>query len=98
MITYQDPLRGFGQHRTKQDSDFFYNKTSMVTDEGPLRRLLFYKDLGFSHTLHVLEERTRMFEHPHRQGKGSPVPAGPPIFDDADTRAGGPRRGRSPDS
>jgi len=28
-------------------------KTSMITDEDPLRGLLFYRDLGFSHTLHV---------------------------------------------
>ena len=32
-------------------------KTSMITDEDPLRGLLFYWDLGFSHTLHVLKER-----------------------------------------
>ena len=32
-------------------------KTSMITDEEPLQELLFYKDLGFSHTLHVLKER-----------------------------------------
>ena len=25
-------------------------KTSMITDEDPLRGLLFYQDLGFSHT------------------------------------------------
>ena len=31
--------------------------TSMITDEDPLRGLLFYKDLGLSHTLHVLKER-----------------------------------------
>ena len=37
-------------------------------------------------------------EHPHLRGEGNPVPAGPPIFNDADTGAGGPRRSRSPDS
>ena len=30
--------------------------------------------------------------------RGSPVPAGPPIFDDAESGAGDPRRSRSPDS
>ena len=29
----------------------------MITDEDPLRGLLFYWNLGFSHTLHVLKER-----------------------------------------
>jgi len=43
----------------------------MITDEDPLRGLLFYEDLGFSHTLHVLKERRRRCEHlagqsPHR--------------------------------
>ena len=64
----------------------------MITDEDPLRGLLFCWDLGFSHALHVLKERRRRREHPHLREKGSPVPAGPPIFDDADTGAGGPRR------
>jgi len=57
----------------------------MITDEDPLRGLLFYQDLVFSHTPHVIKERRRRCEHPHLRGKGSPVPAGPPIFDDADT-------------
>ena len=35
---------------------------------------------------------------PPFRGKGSSVPAGPPGFDDADTRAGSPRCSRSPDS
>ena len=48
--------------------------------EGPLRGLLFYKDLGFSHTIHVLKEKRRRCEHPPFREKGSPIPAGPPIF------------------
>jgi hypothetical protein len=28
----------------------------MITDEDPMRGFLFYWDLGFSRTLHVLEE------------------------------------------
>ena len=32
-------------------------KTSMITDENPLRGLLFYYDLGFSHALHVLKKK-----------------------------------------
>ena len=43
-------------------------KTSMITDEDPPRGLLFYSDLGFSHTLHVLTERRRRCEHPHLLG------------------------------
>ena len=38
-------------------------KNSMITGEDPLRGLLFYWDLSFSHTLHVLEERRRKCEH-----------------------------------
>ena len=34
----------------------------MITDEDPLRGLLFYYDLGFSHTLHVLKEGIRRGE------------------------------------
>jgi len=34
--------------------ELFDYKTSMITDEDPLRGLLFYQDLGFSRTLHVL--------------------------------------------
>jgi hypothetical protein len=37
--------------------DFIDHKTSMITDEDPVRGLLFYWDLGFSLTLHVLTER-----------------------------------------
>ena len=33
--------------------EFIDYTTSMITDEDPLRGLLFYQDLGFSHTLHV---------------------------------------------
>jgi hypothetical protein len=33
--------------------EFIDYKTSMITDEDPLRRLLFYEDLGFFHTQHV---------------------------------------------
>ena len=39
--------------------EFLDHKTSMITDEDPLRDLLFYSDLGFSQTepfLHVLTE------------------------------------------
>ena len=38
---------------------FIDYKTSMVTDEDPLRGFFFYWDLAFFHTLHVLEERRR---------------------------------------
>ena len=31
--------------------EFIDSKTSIITDEDPLRGWLFYKDLGFSHTL-----------------------------------------------
>jgi len=41
----------------------------MITDEDPLRGLLFYQDLSFSHTLHVLKERTRRCEYPHLRGR-----------------------------
>ena len=34
-------------------------KTSMTTDEDPLRVMLFYMDLGFSYTLHIHTERRR---------------------------------------
>ena len=61
------------------EREFISYKTSMITDEDPLRGLLFYLDLGFSHTLHVLEERRRGCVHPHLREKGSPVHAGPPI-------------------
>ena len=44
----------------------------MITDEDPLRGLLFYLYLGFSHTLHVLKERRRRCEHSHLRVKGSP--------------------------
>ena len=33
-------------------------KTSMISGEDPLRELLFYKDLGFSHTLYILKYAT----------------------------------------
>ena len=69
----------------------------MITDEDPLWGLLFYLAPGFFHTLHLLKDSGRRCEHPHRRGKGSPVPAGPPFFVDVDTGAGGPRRSRSPD-
>jgi len=48
----------------------------MITDEDPLRGLLFCQGLGFSLTLHVLKERSRRYEHPHLRGKGSPEAAG----------------------
>ena len=76
---------------TSSQRELFDYTTSMIKNRDPL-------DLGFSHTLHVLKERRRRCEHPHIREKGSPVPAGPQIFDDADTGAGGPRRSRSPDS
>ena len=31
----------------------------MITYSDPLRGLMFYWDLGFSHTLHILKERRR---------------------------------------
>jgi len=34
------------------EREFIEYKTSMITDEDPLRGLLIYQDLGFSHTLH----------------------------------------------
>jgi len=36
------------------EREFIDYTTSMITDEDPLQGLLFYWDLGFSHTLHVL--------------------------------------------
>jgi len=41
-----------------QKREFIDYKTSMITDEDPLRGLLFYSDLGLSHPLHGLKERT----------------------------------------
>ena len=43
--------------------EFIDYKTSMVTDEDPLRGLFFYHDLGFSHTLHVLKETRSVPSH-----------------------------------
>ena len=40
------PLARF-QPRT-EETEFIDYKTSMITDEDPLRGLLFYQDLGFS--------------------------------------------------
>ena len=37
--------------------EFIDYKTSMITDEDPLRGLLFWWDLGFSHTRHVLTKK-----------------------------------------
>jgi len=37
------------------EREFIDYKTSMITDEDPLRELLSYQDLGFSHTLHALK-------------------------------------------
>ena len=56
------------------------------------------RGLSFSHTPHVVGEGRRRREHPSLREKRRPVPARPPIVDDADTGAGGPRRSRSPDS
>ena len=70
----------------------------MTTYLDPHQGLLYYKDLGFSHTLHVLKIRRRRREHPRLGERDSPVPTGPPILDDAGSGAGGPRRSRSPDS
>ena len=70
----------------------------MITDEDPLRGMLFNWDLSFSHTLHVIKARRRWCEHRHLRGEGSSVPTGPPIFDDADNRVSGPHRSCSPDS
>ena len=50
--------------------EFIDHKASMITDDDPLRGLLFYQDLGFSLTLHVLQERRRRCEHPHLRRKG----------------------------
>ena len=35
----------------------------MITEEDPLRGLLFYSDLGFSHTLRVLAGWSSGFDH-----------------------------------
>ena len=43
--------------------EFIDYKTSMITDEDPLRGLLFYQDLGFSHTLHVLKDQCRLDQY-----------------------------------
>ena len=51
---------GFGV-RVQGERKFIDYTTSMITDEDPLRGLVFYWDLGFSHTLHVLKERRRRF-------------------------------------
>ena len=40
------------------EREFIDYKTSMIVDEDPLRGLIFYKDLGFSPTLHVLKANT----------------------------------------
>ena len=55
-------------------SAFIDYKTSMITDEDPLRGLLFHLVLGFSHTLHVLEERrrTRSKIRPGADSAGTP--------------------------
>ena len=50
-------------------------KNSMNIDEDPLRGMLSYLDLGFSHTLHVLDEKRRRYEHLHLRRKGSPFPS-----------------------
>ena len=46
---------------------FIDYKTSVFADEEPLRGLLFHLDLGFSHTLHVLED-IFMFDHRFNRG------------------------------
>ena len=51
--------------------------------------------LEFSHALPVVVERRRRREHSRIRRIGSLVPARPPILGDADTGAGGPRRGRN---
>jgi hypothetical protein len=53
--------------------------------------------LEFSHALPVVVKRRRRREHPRFRESSSLVPAGPPILGDADTGAGGLRRGRSPE-
>ena len=45
--------------------EFVEYKTSMITDEDPLRGLLFCQDLGFFNTVHVPKKRRRRCEHPH---------------------------------
>ena len=58
--------------------EFIDYKTSMIRDEDPLRGLLFYKDLGFSHTLHVLKTGTGKgcggWERPRRPSPTPPFP------------------------
>ena len=54
----------------RQIREFIDYKTSMVTDEDPLRGLLFYQSRAFSHTLHVLNDMRRRCEHSHLWGKG----------------------------
>ena len=46
----------------------------MITDEDPLQGLLFYKDLGISHTLHVLVcESLNLFSLTHVPERGLPL-------------------------
>ena len=52
-------------HGTRRESIDY--TTGTITAEDPLRRLLFDKDCGFSHTLHVLQERRRRYEHPEAE-------------------------------
>ena len=50
------------KNRHSLRGEFIDYKTSMITGADPLRGL-FYYDLGFSHTLHVLQERRRRCKH-----------------------------------
>ena len=43
--------------RPSPNGEFIDYTISIITDEDPLRGLLVYWDLGFSHTLHVLVPR-----------------------------------------
>ena len=53
---------------------FIDYKTSMVTDEDPLRGFCFYWDLAFFHTLHVFKERRRRCKKTTPLVKGQPRP------------------------
>ena len=49
----------------------------MITDEDPLRGLLFYLDLGFSHTLHVLKKGVGGANTPISGASAAPFLRGP---------------------
>ena len=59
MLGCRNTSVNFGAGSSSQSPngrEFLDYKTSMITDEDPLRGLLFSWDLGFSHKLHVLKK------------------------------------------